>query len=158
LVTSPYSTPLDFSLSLTRYVGTRAKLSFVPSQIPSQISLITIILSQPTRNTMIDLQQLLDSVDDSLDDSSRSEATLRLLCSTIRRYNQTCEELERLKTLTGFDKPFPILRLPREIRDKIYTYSLRARKLGRNDASEALPLDRSRILVQAPSIRHPAHK
>jgi hypothetical protein len=75
---------------------------------------------------MIDLQQLLDSIDDSLDDSSRSEATLRLLCSTVRRYNQTCEELERLKESMGFDKPFPFLRLPREIRDKIYTYSLRA--------------------------------
>jgi hypothetical protein len=75
---------------------------------------------------MIDLQQLLDSIDDSPDDSSRSEATLRLLCSTVRRYNQTCEELERLKESTGFDKPFPILRLPREIRDEIYTYSLRA--------------------------------
>lgn len=36
------------------------------------------------------------------------------------------EELERLKESTGFNKPFPILRLPREIRDEIYTYSLRA--------------------------------
>ncbi len=75
---------------------------------------------------MIDLQQLLDSIDDGLDESSRSEAMLRLLCSTIRRYNKTCEELERLKESTDLDKPFPFLRLPREIRDKIYTYSLRA--------------------------------
>jgi len=66
---------------------------------------------------MIDLQRLLDSVDDSLDDSSRSEATLRLICSTGRRYNQICEELERLKESTGFHKPFAILRLPCEIRD-----------------------------------------
>ena len=75
---------------------------------------------------MIDLKQLLDSVDDSLDDSSRSKAMLRLLCSTVHRYNLTCEELEGLKESTSFDKPFPILRLPREIRDEIYTYSLRA--------------------------------
>jgi hypothetical protein len=94
------------------------------------LDLITIILckdpSQNTRNTMIDLHRFLESFDDGLDDSSKYEATLRLLCSTARRYNKTCEELERLKESTGFNKPFPILRLPREIRDEIYTYSLRA--------------------------------
>jgi hypothetical protein len=75
---------------------------------------------------MIDLHRLLESFDDGLDDSGKYEATLRLLCSTARRYNKTYEELERLKESTGFNKPFPILRLPREIRDEIYTYSLRA--------------------------------
>jgi hypothetical protein len=75
---------------------------------------------------MIDIHRLLESIDDGLDDLGRYEATLRLLCSTARRYNKTYEELERLKESTGFNKPFPILRLPREIRDEIYTYSLRA--------------------------------
>jgi len=86
---------------------------------------------------MIDIQYLLQDVDDcdglddldDLDDldvidSSKYKAALRLLCSTARRYNRTCEELERLKESMGFNEPFPILRLPREIRDKIYTYSL----------------------------------
>ncbi|PQE33833.1 ethyl tert-butyl ether degradation ethd protein [Rutstroemia sp. NJR-2017a WRK4] len=75
---------------------------------------------------MIDIYQLLESVDDNRDDSSKYEAARRLLYSTARRYNRTCEELERLRESTGFNKPFPILRLPREIRDEIYTYSLRA--------------------------------
>ena len=61
-------------------------------------------------------------------DDRGSEAKYRtalcLPCSTARRYNRTCEELERLKESIGFNKPFPFLRLPREIRDKIYTYSL----------------------------------
>jgi hypothetical protein len=68
----------------------------------------------------------LDSIDHGLDDSGKYEATLRLLWSTARRYNKTCEELERLQESTGFNKPFPFLRLPRELRDEIYTYSLRA--------------------------------
>lgn len=75
---------------------------------------------------MIDINQLLGSLDDCLDDSSKHEAALRLLYSTARRYNETYNELERLKESIGFNKPFSILRLPREIRDKIYTYSLRA--------------------------------
>ncbi|KAF2681080.1 hypothetical protein K458DRAFT_420987 [Lentithecium fluviatile CBS 122367] len=77
---------------------------------------------------MIDIHQLLDSINDSLDDSGKYEATLRLLRSTARKYNEVYEELERLKEATGFNKPFPILRLPREIRDEIYTYSLCAAK------------------------------
>ncbi|KAF2469292.1 uncharacterized protein BDR25DRAFT_343703 [Lindgomyces ingoldianus] len=79
---------------------------------------------------MIDLSLLLDGFDESLanslDDSGKYDVTIRLLCSTVRRYNNIYRELERLKESTGFNKPFPILRLPREIRDKIYTYSLRA--------------------------------
>ncbi len=75
---------------------------------------------------MIDIHGLLESIEDDRDDSSKFEAALRALYSTARRYNRTCEELERLKESTGFNKPFPILRLPRGIRDKIYTYSLRA--------------------------------
>ena len=75
-------------------------------------------------NMMIDLDRFLERLDDGLDDSSKYEATLGFLCLTVRSYNKTCEELERLKELTGFNKPFPILRLPREIRDEIYTYSL----------------------------------
>jgi len=73
---------------------------------------------------MIDLHQLLESFDDGLSDSGKYEAARQLLCSTARRYNQIYEELERLKESTGFNKPFPILRLPREIRNEIYTYSL----------------------------------
>jgi hypothetical protein len=49
-----------------------------------------------------------------------------MLRSTARRYNNLYSELERLKKVTGFNKPFPILNLPRELRDQIYTYSLRA--------------------------------
>ncbi|KAF2240507.1 hypothetical protein BU26DRAFT_206785 [Trematosphaeria pertusa] len=76
---------------------------------------------------MINLDRLLESVDDGhLDDSAKYGATLQLLYSTVRRYNRTYEELERLKAATGFNKPFPLLRLPRELRDEIYTYSLRA--------------------------------
>jgi hypothetical protein len=71
----------------------------------------------------------LDSLDDdNLDEYSKHEATLRLLRSTMRKYKRVAEELERLKAATGFNKPFPILRLPREIRDEIYTHSLRAPK------------------------------
>jgi len=73
---------------------------------------------------MIDLHWLLETFDGGLDDADKHEATLRFLCLTARRYNKTYEELERLKELIGFNKPFPILRLPREIRDQIYTYSL----------------------------------
>lgn len=50
-----------------------------------------------------------------------------LLYQTARRYNRTWKELENLKKLHGFyDKAFPFLRFPREIRDKIYAYALRA--------------------------------
>ena len=75
---------------------------------------------------MIDIYRLLGSIDNDLDDSGKYQATLRLLQSTVRKYNKSYEELERLKEATGFNKPFPIMRLPREIRDEIYTYSLRA--------------------------------
>ncbi|KAF2739202.1 hypothetical protein EJ04DRAFT_508917 [Polyplosphaeria fusca] len=79
---------------------------------------------------MIDISQLLQDLDDSFDtgleDSGKYQVTTQLLCSTARKYNNLYRELERLKETTGFDKPFPILRLPREIRDEIYTYSLRA--------------------------------
>lgn len=75
---------------------------------------------------MIDLHQLLENVDDEPDDLGKYNATLRLLHWAVRRYNKTYEDLERLKESTGLNKPFPILRLPREIRDEIYTYSLRA--------------------------------
>lgn len=73
---------------------------------------------------MVDLDRILESLDNGLDDQSKYRAALGFLCSTVRSYNKTCEELERFKELTGFNKPFPILRLPREIRDEIYTYSL----------------------------------
>ena len=73
---------------------------------------------------MIDLDWLLETFDGGFDDADKYEATLRFLFLTARKYNKTYEELERLKELIGFNKPFPILRLPREIRDQIYTYSL----------------------------------
>lgn len=46
---------------------------------------------------MIDIDRLLERVDESLDDSSKHYATLRLLYSTARKYNKTHEELDRLK-------------------------------------------------------------
>jgi hypothetical protein len=78
---------------------------------------------------MVDLELLLNDLirgSDRLDDYGRCEATTRLLCATARRYNNIYTEFERLKESTCFNKPFPILRLPREIRDEIYTYALRA--------------------------------
>jgi hypothetical protein len=80
--------------------------------------------SENTKSTMIDVFRLLESVETGFDDPRKYETALRLLYSTARRYNKACKELELLKELTGFNKPLPFLRLPREIRDKIYTYSL----------------------------------
>lgn len=73
---------------------------------------------------MVDFGRILESLDDCIDDWSKYQAALGFLCSTVRSYNKTCEELERFKELTGFNKPFTILRLPREIRDEIYAYCL----------------------------------
>jgi hypothetical protein len=78
---------------------------------------------------MINIHELVERVEDERDNSSKYETALRLLRSTARKYNRTYEELERLKESTGFNKPFTFLRLPREIRDKIYTYSLCAETL-----------------------------
>jgi hypothetical protein len=51
----------------------------------------------------------------------------RLLFSTVRAYNSVKEELEIAREALGIYKtPFPILRLPREIRDQIYEYALQA--------------------------------
>ena len=72
---------------------------------------------------MIDLYRLLNDLD-RFDDWNDYHRALRILCVTARRYNRIWEELEQIKELAGFNKPFPILRLPREIRDKIYKYSL----------------------------------
>jgi hypothetical protein len=52
----------------------------------------------------------------------------RALCAVTRSYNQTKKELEDIKEATGFyDKPFPFLELPRELRDQIYEYALISR-------------------------------
>jgi hypothetical protein len=76
---------------------------------------------------MLDIDQLLIFYDRYTPiGPSGPDATERLFSSTARKYNNLYTELERLKESTGFDKPFPILRLPREIRDEIYTYALRA--------------------------------
>ncbi|KAE9374926.1 hypothetical protein N431DRAFT_465150 [Stipitochalara longipes BDJ] len=48
----------------------------------------------------------------------------RALCAVTRAYNQTKKELEDIKEATGFyEKAFPFLRLPREVRDQIYEYA-----------------------------------
>jgi hypothetical protein len=75
---------------------------------------------------MININDLLRGVDDDCDlnDSERKLATRRLLYSMARQHDRIYTELERLKESTGFNKPFPILLLPREIRNQIYTYSL----------------------------------
>lgn len=74
---------------------------------------------------MIDLESFsLEHLHCGLDHFSKYEVTLGFLCSTVRQHNQVCKELELLKDATGFNKPFPFLGLPREIRDEIYRYSL----------------------------------
>lgn len=51
----------------------------------------------------------------------------RLLYETARRYNRTWKELETFKESHGFyAKPLQFLRFPREIREQIYLYALRA--------------------------------
>ena len=54
----------------------------------------------------------------------------RLMFSTTRAYNRVKEELDRGREALGICKmPFPILRLPREIRDQIYLYALQAQEI-----------------------------
>jgi hypothetical protein len=60
----------------------------------------------------------------SPDDPDADAAMERFLSSTARKYNNLYTELERLKEPTGHNKPFPILRLPREIRDEICIHAL----------------------------------
>ena len=63
-----------------------------------------------------------------LDYLERENERLRsLLYATARRYNQTYKELESIKEFHGvYKNPLPFLRFPREVRDKIYFYALRA--------------------------------
>jgi len=67
---------------------------------------------------------------DSFDMASLSEENDRLrraLCSVTRGFMNTKKELEAIKEANGFYmKPLPFLRLPREVRDQIYTYVLQA--------------------------------
>lgn len=95
-------------------------------------TLFTNVSTTKTRNSnaMIDIAKLVsrieDAVDDDLDETSQYTKALRILCSTARDYNRTYRELEYLRDSVGFNKPFRILDLPREIRDQIYTHSLQA--------------------------------
>jgi hypothetical protein len=52
------------------------------------------------------------------------EALKGHLYATARQLNVMHDELARFKKAAGLDKPFPLLKLPREIRDDIYAYSL----------------------------------
>jgi len=72
---------------------------------------------------VIDCKALLDSLRNYDDGEDQFDAAVRLVCSTVRRCNQTYTDLERLKEATGFNKTFPFLSLPWEIRDEIYNYS-----------------------------------
>lgn len=45
-------------------------------------------------------------------------------CLLVQMSNMTCEEPQRCEELTEFNQPSPFLRLPRELRDEIYRYSL----------------------------------
>lgn len=60
----------------------------------------------------------------NLDSFGKLHAMRRHLFDMARKYNAAHDELERLKKTMGLDKPFPFLRLPRELRDQIYAYSL----------------------------------
>jgi hypothetical protein len=65
---------------------------------------------------------------DRHDMNSLNEETDRLrptLCAMTRAYNTTKKELEGMKEAAGFyNKALPFLRLPREVRDQIYKYTL----------------------------------
>lgn len=58
--------------------------------------------------------------------SPAHNVALQLLYSTVRQYNNLYAETQALRELAGFNKPFPFLRLPREIRDEIYALAFRA--------------------------------
>jgi hypothetical protein len=79
---------------------------------------------------MIDISELLSSVEgdgeNDFEGTGKYALAIRALCSTARKYNRALEEIENLKNLTNLNKPFPFLRLPREIRNEIYAYSLQA--------------------------------
>jgi hypothetical protein len=80
---------------------------------------------------MIDLNQLEEGLENrfsDLDSLVRDAGRLqRLLYAIARRHNQTWRELENIKESQGYyKKPFLFLCLPREIRDRIYLYSLQA--------------------------------
>lgn len=79
---------------------------------------------------MIELHDLERGLDYSTLNSTSIaalEPLRRLLYLTARRYNQTCQELDNIKAASGFDKkPFRLLHLPPEIRNKIYLYAFEA--------------------------------
>jgi len=85
---------------------------------------------------LIDLGQLGDDhrwdISESSNDArerleSDNQRLRTVLYATARKYNQTYTELEKLKELHGYYKnPLPFLRFPREVRDQIYFYCLRA--------------------------------
>jgi hypothetical protein len=82
---------------------------------------------------MINLNDLEEDVEYTIDDigSKAVEHLRRQLYSIARKHNQTSLELENIKAWSGFyTKPFFFLLLPREIRDKIYTYTLLAPSLS----------------------------
>jgi hypothetical protein len=83
--------------------------------------------SQNKSSGMVDLRSVRGSIDENSAkglETGKYDATIRLLYSTARIYNNIYTELERLEESTNHVKPFQILRLPQEIRDKIYTYAL----------------------------------
>ncbi|KAF8860853.1 hypothetical protein BDZ45DRAFT_800533 [Acephala macrosclerotiorum] len=75
---------------------------------------------------MINLEQLEGDLEYNLNELENYRLR-RLLYATARQHNRVFKELESLKDANGFyEKPFPLLRHPSEIRDRIYLYSLRA--------------------------------
>ena len=80
---------------------------------------------------MIDLFKLADEAEDvdwdnpDLQKTNEINFLVRNLVLITEKYNRTFQELENIKEVSGFNKEFPFLRLPREIRDRIYAYSLR---------------------------------
>ena len=90
---------------------------------------------------------------DALCEADVRDIAKSMIYSLARRYNNVCAELESLKDLAGFNKPFPFLRLPREIRDDIYGYALRAQvAVDVNPNPHYLPTERHRRLPPAPCL------
>jgi hypothetical protein len=95
---------------------------------------VTILSDYPLKTSnMIDFALLLDDYDQRLsnafEESDKYNTTRRLLFSLAQRHNNIYAELECLKESTGRNKPFPFLRLPREIRDDINIRLRSARRI-----------------------------
>ncbi|PVH85565.1 hypothetical protein DL98DRAFT_48637 [Cadophora sp. DSE1049] len=101
------------------------------------------------------LWQLETGDDDVQSLKEANERLRRALCSMERKYLRTKQALDAATDLLGHNKsPLPFLRLPREIRDQIYTLSLTAGKPIRIEPRELqyLSLEDDRRKPATPSL------